>query len=398
MALAAVCCGLIYWAERAAEYPTRGAYWRIGNALISYVVYLRQLFWPSGLVLLYPRRGPDLPVWQVAGAGLIVLGITAAVVIGRRKHPYLLVGWLWYLVMMLPMVGLVPFGNEAPADRFTYLPQIGVAIALAWWAADWCWRQPYRRWLYGVGTVSVVLALMSCATEQVSYWCNSQTLWRHTLACTSDNYWVHNLLANAYGNAGRDDLADRQFREAIRIIGGKLAAYGRDNKARSPSLAVVGLRRDCSETYFRLGVTAAARDRMNEAVAYYQKAIDIDNDNALAQNNLGYALLVSGEYYEAIHHFEEALRVSPEFAAAHYNQGRALHALRHLRPAMAEYREAIRLKPDYAEAYCYLGMALMASGQDEEAIGQFRKAIEIKPDFKEARTRLEYLLDRRRSQ
>ena len=163
LALAAGCCYIVLLAERTAEYPARGAYWRIGNALISYVVYLRQFFWPSDLAMLYPRRGPDLPVWQVVGAGLIVLGITAAVLVWRRKHPYLLVGWLWYLAMMLPMVGLVAFGNEAPADRFTYLPQIGVAVALAWWAADWCRPRPYRRWVYAVGSVLAVLVLMGCA-------------------------------------------------------------------------------------------------------------------------------------------------------------------------------------------------------------------------------------------
>jgi tetratricopeptide (TPR) repeat protein len=392
LVLAAACCGCIYWAERVAEYPHRGAYWRIGNALISYAVYLRQFFWPSELALLYPRRGPELPVWQVVAAGLIVLAITAAVVIWRRKYPYLLVGWLWYLAMMLPMVGLVAFGNEAPADRFTYLPQIGVAVALAWWGADWCRHQPHRRWVYGVGCGAAVLILMGCAIEQASYWRNSETLWRHTLDCTSDNYWVHNLLGNAFGNAGRDEEAERQFRQAARIIGEKLSVYGRDTGRKPQSLEEKGLKQDCSVAYFRLGVTAASQNRMNQAAADYQKAIEIDNDNALAHNNLGYALLVSGEYYEALHHFEVALRVAPEFAAAHFNQGRALQALGHLRSAMAEYREAIRLRSDYADAHCYLGIAMLAGGQREEAIAHFRRALEIKPDYAEARGYLELLL------
>ena len=255
LVLAAVCCCLVYWAETVADYPARGAYWRIGNALISYVVYLRQFFWPSDLALLYPRRGPDLPVWQVVGAGLICWAITAAVFVWRRKHPYLLVGWLWYLAMMLPMVGLVAFGNEAPADRFTYLPQIGVAVALAWWGADWCRRRPYRRWVYGGVSVAAVLVLMALRIEQVSYWRNSETLWRHTLACTPTITGSTTCLGYTYGDGGRHDEEERQFREAARIIGDKLAVYGHKKHGEPESLEEKGLKCDYSTVYFRLGVT-----------------------------------------------------------------------------------------------------------------------------------------------
>lgn len=394
-ALAAVCCYLIVWAEKVSDYPVRGAYWRIGNALISYVVYLRQFFWPTDLALLYPRRGPDLPMWQVVGAGAIVLAITAAVFLWRRKHPYLIVGWLWYLVMMSPMIGLVAFGNEAPADRFTYLPQIGIAIGLAWWGADWCCRRPYRRCICGVASMSAILAFMACGAEQASYWRNSATLWRHTLACTTDNYWVCNQLGDALGTAGRYDDAQRAFRDAARIIEKRMNVCKTRSAGKLKSLEEKGLTQDYSTAYYRLGVTAASRDQMDRAVVYYQKAIDIDNNNSLAHNNLGYALLVSGEYYEAIRHFEEAARISPEFAAAHLNQGQALSALGHHRAAIAEYRKAIGLKPDYAEAYCCLGLTLATNGQQDQAIAQLRKALAVKPDFKEARTYLESLQKQR---
>jgi protein O-mannosyl-transferase len=360
--------------------------------LISYVVYLGQFFWPNDLALLYPRRGPDLPLWQVVGAGLVVLGITAAVFLWRREYPYLIVGWLWYLAMMSPMVGLVAFGNEAPADRFTYLPQIGIVIGLAWWGADWCWRKPHRGWIYGVASVSAILVFMACGTEQASYWRNSETLWRHTLACTTDNYWVCNQLGDALGTAGRYDDAQRTFLDAARIIEKRLNVCKARPAGKLKTLEEKGLQQDYSTVYYRLGVTAASRDWMDRAVVYYQKALDIDNNNSLAHNNLGYALLVSGEYYEAIRHFEEAARISPEFAAAHFNQGQALYGLGHYRAAIAEYRKAIKLKADYAEAYCCLGLTLAANGQRDEAIAQFRKALAIKPDFKEARNYLEFLL------
>jgi tetratricopeptide (TPR) repeat protein len=369
--LAAACCGFVYWAERVAEYPHRGAYWRIGNALISYVVYLRQFFWPSDLALLYPRRGSDLPLWQVVGAGLIVLAITAAVIIRRRKHPCLLVGWFWYLAMMLPMIGLVAFGNEAPADRFTYLPQIGIAVALAWWAAECCWREPYRRWIYGIASVLALLVLMGLAFDQVSYWRNSETLWRRTLACTSDNYWVHNLLGNALGAQGRDDEARSQF------------------------LAAVRLKPDYADAYYNLGVAAAHHGELDRAMVYYEKAAKLDRTSAKARNNLGYSLLLSGEYYEAVKQFEGALKINPEFAPAHYNHGLALHALGKINAAIVEYRTALEIQPEYAEAYYNLGIIYAARGQRDDAATCYRAALKIKPDFPEVKRSLKALAAQR---
>jgi protein O-mannosyl-transferase len=367
LALATVFCRIAVWAEGVKDYPSRGAWWRIGNALLSYVEYLRQSFCPTGLALLYPRRGPDLPVWQVVGAGLIVLGITAAAIVWRRKCPYLLFGWLWYLGMLLPMVGLVPFGNEAPADRFTYLPQIGVGIALAWCVADWCRFRPYRVWACSIGSALALAALVAGAWQQTSYWRNSETLWRRTLDCTSDNYWVHNLLGNTLGQDARDrtDEAESEFWEAIRI------------------------KPDYSEAYYGLGVAAASRGRTDQAIACYRSAIKADGNNALAHNNLGHALLIRGEYYEALEHFRHALRVKPELVAAHYNCGLALHALGHFRGAITEYEEAIRGKQDYAEAYYNIGRIHAAEGRRDDAAEWYRTALKLKPDFPEARMSLE---------
>jgi protein O-mannosyl-transferase len=396
VAFAGVCTWRIVLAERVDEYPARGAYWRIGNVLISYVDYLRQFFWPSDLALLYPRRAADLPVWQVVGAALILLAITAAAFIWRRKFPYLLVGWLWYLVMMMPMIGLVAFGNEAPADRFTYLPQIGIAIALVWWAAAWCGARPYRRWAFGIVSVAAVLVLMVCASRQVSFWRDSETLWKHTIDCTSDNYSAHRLLGCALGNTKRDDKADLQFLEAVRIINKLLKTSGRDGNAKSQALDTIGLKRDCSEVYFHLGVAAANRDRMELAMAYYQKAINTHGRNALAHNNLGYALLTCGEYDEALGHLEKAVAIDPQFATAHYNCGLALHALRHYGPAIAEYKAALNIQPEYALAHYNLGVIYELQDNRKDAAACYRAALKINPDFPQARRDLDALTERGR--
>ena len=374
LAMAAGTCARTVWAESAAEYPSRGLWWLGGNGLLSYVVYLRQFFWPTDLAVLYPLRGPDLPLWHVLGAALVLLAVTAACVVLLRKCPYLLVGWLWFLGMLVPVVGFVPFGNEGPADRFTYLPQIGLCMAVAWGAADWCRGLAWRRWVCGVASALALAVLMACAWQQTSYWLNSETLWNRSLACTKDNYWVHSLLGNTLALKGRTTEAIEQFRIALAI---------------NPNFF---------QGYFELGVAEAKLGRLDEAMACYRRAIVESNPArnphyASAQNNLGYALLLYGEPYEALKHLEESVRVQPDFAEAHYNLGFALHTLRHLRRAMAEYQEAIRLKPSYAEAHANLGIVLELCGRREDAIAQLREALKIKPDFVEARRNLDRLLD-----
>jgi protein O-mannosyl-transferase len=368
-ALSAGCCVATFLAERVSEYPDRGAYWRIGNALINYVAYLGQFFYPEGLALLYPRRPDVLPVWQVAGAAAILLAITAVAFFCRRKCPYLLIGWLWYLGTLLPAVGLIPFGNEAPADRFTYLPQIGLSIALAWGVADWCRGVAVRRWMCGAGGLAAIAVLMGCAWQQTGYWRNSEALWNRTLACTKDNAKVHTMLGNTLALNGDTDGAMRQFQIALAI---------------EP---------DDPQTNYALGLIEAGRGRLDEAMAHYRKASVVANPfYADAQNNLGYTLLISGEPYRALKHFEEALKVNPKLAAAHYNIGVALCMLGHRARAIGEYEEAVRLSPRYADAHYGLAQALYRSGRRDEAIEHCREALKIKPDFPEARRDLQIML------
>ena len=359
LALVAVCAAVTVWAQRVQEYEYGSLSWRIGNALISYVVYLRQFFCPTDLALLYPRRDPVLPAWQVFGACVVLLSVTVAVLACRRRCPYLLVGWLWYLGMLLPVIGLVPFGGQMEADRFTYLPQIGICIALAWGAADLCRWWPYRRWICGIGSALVLLALMMGAWRQVSYWHDSETLWTRTLACTSGNYRVHNLLGNALATRGRTEEAVVQFQKALEI------------------------KHDYPEAHYSLGVAAANRGRLDEAIVHYEKAIAANPNYANAHNNLGNALLALGQLDGAMAHCLEALRIKPEFAEAHYNLGNALFVCRRLEEAMAQYRNALEIRPNYADARYNLGLALAACGSLDQAIAQYQKALELRPDFAE---------------
>ncbi|MFZ1935147.1 MAG: tetratricopeptide repeat protein [Thermoguttaceae bacterium] len=401
--------------------------WRIGNALISYAAYLGQFFCPLGLAPCYPRR-PVLPPWQVAAAGLLLVSITAAAPRWRRQRPYLLVGWLWYVGMLVPVIGLVQFGGQAEADRFTYLPQIGLTIGLAWAAADACRTWPRFRPICAIATTSAVLILAVFAWRQTSYWRDSETLWTHTLACTRQNTVAHNNLGIALADRGRTGEAIEHYRKALDVnpdyveahnnLGIALADRGRIGEAIKHYRKALEIDPDYAKAYSNLGVALANRGRIGEAIADFQRALDIDPDYADAQANLGNVLARRGRTSEAIvcyeralqlksdfasahnglgnvlsdlgradeaeRHFQEALEIDPKFAEAHNSLGTSLTQRGRVDEAAAEFRRALQLKPDFAEAHDNLGLTLNSLGRTDEAAAEFRRALLLKPDFAEA--------------
>ncbi len=338
--------------------------WRIGNALIAYVAYLGHFFYPLGLAALYPRMGPDLPLGKLCLAVFVLAGITAAAVMWRKRRPYLLVGWLWYLIMMAPVIGLVPVGFGTMADRFTYLPQIGLGIALAYGAADALRFWPSRRAVGAVAAALVLGIFMGCAWRQTSFWCDSQTLWTHALACTSQNSAAHNAFANALVDGGRIDDAIAHYRSALEIRPNYAAAH------------------------FNLGVALAGLGQLDEAIEQYRETIAIKPDDAKAHNNLANALLARGQLDRAMAHCREALRIDADFAEAHFNLGNVLFARGRLDEATAQYRCALAIRPDFAEAYYNLGLAFVRRGRLDQAMAQYRQALEVRPDFAEVHNSL----------
>jgi tetratricopeptide (TPR) repeat protein len=365
-ALAAVSCALTLGAqgESLALNERLSLSWRIGNALISYVAYLGRFFYPVGLAALYPRTGPDLPIGKLCLAVFVLAGITAAALMGRKRCPYLLVGWLWYLLMMAPVIGVVLVGLETTADRFTYLPQIGLAIALAYGTADALRLWPLRRWLCPAASALLLGIFMGSAWRQTSFWRDSETLWTHTLACTSQNSAAHNAFGNALVDCGRIDDAMTHYRKAIDIRPNYAAAH------------------------FNLGVALAGLGRPDEAIEQYRATIVIKSDDAKAHNNLGNALLARGQLDGAMTHCREALKIDPDFAEAHFNLGNALFACGHLDEAMAEYRRTLAIRPDFAEAYYNLGLALVRCRRLDQAIARFQQALTVQPDFAEVHNSL----------
>jgi Flp pilus assembly protein TadD len=261
--------------------------WRLGNAAITYVTYLGQFFYPVGLVVVYPRPGLDLPLWQIGAACLVLVTLTTAAFLGRRRCPYLLVGWLWYLGMLVPVIGLLQVGCTSMADRFTYLSQIGPTIALVWGAADLCRSWPYRRWACGVASGLAITLLAGCAWQQTSYWRDSETLWNRALDCTTRNSWAHYNLGVTLMERGRSDEALKHFQETVNI------------QPRSP------------DALNNIGIVLGERGRLDEAVAHFRKALGYAPDCVDSHNNLANALKLQGKIAEAVRHWREVVRLQP---------------------------------------------------------------------------------------
>ena len=340
--------------------------WRTGNGLISYMVYLGQFFCPLNLVPFYPRRPVPLPTWQAAAAALILAGVTLAAFGQRRRRPYLLVGWLWYLGMLVPVIGVVQFGAQAEADRFTYLPQIGLAVALAWTAGEAFRRWPAGRRAYGLGAAFVLTAMIVCAWRQTGYWCDSFTLWTHTLACNPRNVTAHVDLGTALKKLGRNDEAMAQYRTAL--------AIGRDDPAarRDAGVALAFARGN-------LGVALMKRGRTDEAIEQYRQALKYKPDFATAHYNLGIALAKGGRTDEAIGHYRRAVELKPDFVEAHRNLAAALAGRGQIGEAIDHYRQALELRPDFVEAHCDLAAVSASRGCADEAIAHYQQALDSSP-------------------
>ncbi len=270
-------------------------------------------------------------------SALLLIAASVAAIMACRRHPYVLVGWLWYLGTLVPAIGIVQVGTQSMADRYTYIPLIGIFIVLAWGVPDVLSRWPQWRIPTAVVATGLLLACAVASRDQVRHWESSETLWKHALDVTTDNYAAHTY----YGNA--------------------LASHG----------DVAG------------------------AIAEYTEAIRIRPDYPEAHNNIGPALATQGKLDDAIHHFAEAIRLRPNYADAYSNLGVALASQGKVDEAIAQYAEALRLDPDNARTHTNLGLALKARGQTADAVRELELAVRMNPNNTDARKALDALQNKR---
>jgi len=365
---------------------------RIGNALISYVAYLGDLVYPVGLVVFRPHDPPD-PVAVALAFGLLAC-ITIAAIRLRHDRPYVLVGWLWYVVMLVPVIGIVQVGSQARADRFTYLPQIGIVLALTWAAADAAraWRHGQAALMATAGSAIVVLVL--CARAQTSYWRSSESLWTHALAHTSRNALAHGNLGAALMDSGRAEEAMPHLRAALALIphypearanlGNALLAKGHVHEGMAHYRRALKVDPGHANAALGLANALARLGRGEDAIVRYRQAMASAPDNVIAHNNLGNALLGAGQADEALQQFRTALDIDPQFALAENTLASALLQAGALDEAVAHYRRALEIDPRYAEAHHNLGLALFRTGRGQEAMASYRTALTLRPDYPDA--------------
>jgi len=347
LVLSAIACAITFILQKRATgaIPPLPLLWRIENAFVTYVIYAWKTLWPTRLAVFYPHPNDGLALWPVIMAILLLLAITAATIVFRRRRPYLLTGWFWYLVMLIPVTGLVQVGEQGHADRYTYLPNIGLFVIGVWCAADLAavHRSRSRLAVTTVVAVSVILALAWAAFIQTSYWRNSETLWTHALAVTSDNDVAHNNLGYLCVDRGELDKAISHFESAAKI-------------------------------------RSAKRD------PHYDLA------SAFVQMNLADTLARLGRSDDAMVHYEEAIKLQPDYADAYYNRGNVLFGKGRIDEAITDLEKALQMQPNDADAHTGLGNALLRKGSLQEAIAHYLTAMALAPEDPHSRNNVAWVL------
>jgi len=335
---------------------------RAANAVVAAVTYLGKSLWPSGLAVFYPFDAASITAPLVAGAAAILLAGTLVAAAGPRfGRPYLTVGWLWFLGTLVPVIGLVQVGSQSRADRYTYLPLVGIFLLAAWEARTVARRRGGRApLLVGAAALAVVAALAVPAFLQAARWRDQVTLYRHSLAVTHDNPKMHDALGKALLDVGANEEAALHLREALRI---------------KPTYA---------DGHGKLGTALARLGRRAEALAEDREALRLNPNLHWVHNNIGNLMFDEGRPAEAIDHYREAVRLAPDYGMGHLNLGLVLAQTGRLEEAAASFGEALRRNADPAQAHYNLGLALQALGRNAEAAPHFREAGRLNPAFGKA--------------
>jgi tetratricopeptide (TPR) repeat protein len=331
---------------------------RMANAVVAYASYVGKIFWPHDFAIHHPHPGDTLGLWHVVGAVVFLAAVTLLALWVRRSRPYLLAGWLWYLGTLVPVIGIVQIADHGMADRYVYVPSVGIFIMVVWFAAD-----VFRRWRYGraaaaSAALGAVAAFMLISRVEVGYWADNVALWQRTLRATSHNVVAHNNLGTALEAQGEFSRAVAEYSKAIEIDSAYVQAHN------------------------NLGNALMKLGRAAEAAEAYAEAIRLEPDYAQAHGNRANALMTQGEPEQALDDYLEAIRISPRFADARNNLEKALAMLMQrgeIDRAVAWLERRLQADPGDAEAHIYLGVVSDMRGEPGDAVAEFREAARIDP-------------------
>jgi Flp pilus assembly protein TadD len=325
---------------------------RIGNAFVSYIAYIGKMIWPSNLAVFYPHPGLLVP-WQVLGSVFLLIAITSVVIWKAKKFPYLATGWLWYLGTLVPVIGIVQIGVFTMADRYTYIPLIGLFIIVAGGVPDLLKKWSYRKKILLASSALSILCLSIITWTQVGYWQNSFTLYDHTLKVTDDNWLIYNNRGNAYAGLGNYRQAIEDLNRAIEI---------------KPTYA---------DAYNNRGAVYIGLGNYRQAIEDLNRAIEIKPTYADAYTNRGAAYAGLGNHRQAIEDYGRAIEIEPGYANTYFNRGNSYRGLGNYRQAIEDYDEAIEIKPSHAEAYINRGCVYLNQGDNISGCHDARKACEL---------------------
>jgi protein O-mannosyl-transferase len=336
---------------------------RLSNALVSYAKYLLLTFWPNDLAVYYPFAG--IPAWQIIGAAFLLIGTTVFCLSQRTVRPYLTVGWLWFLGTLVPVIGLVQVGGQIMADRYFYIPSIGLFIALVFGFTDLARSWRLAPSLSAGIAVGVLLTLATLTNAQIQRWHDSFTLFEHTLVVTPPNLRIEYNLGVALAVSDRYDEAAAHFEKALQI---------------DPNFY---------DGLVVMGVTRAHQGRLPEAIEYFRAAIRSQPDAPKAHVQFAHALWTQKRDQDALEEMRRALQFAPKDPDIRADFGLALALAGRIPEAIDQLHEALRLNPNSAETHNNLGLALLASGKARESISEFEAALRLKPELKGAADNLQ---------
>jgi tetratricopeptide (TPR) repeat protein len=390
LALSAASSAITVYAQQQAMMPvaTLPIRFRLANALMAYAAYLGKMVWPTQLAVLYPypRAWPVLSLVAVAA---LLLAISLWVLATARRRPYLIVGWLWYVGTLVPVIGLVQVGRQSMADRYTYVPLIGLFIMLVWRTANAFENRPRRALVLVPLSAAVLIACAVLSFVQIGYWHDSPRLWEHALTVTTDNADAQVQVGVAREQQGKPAEAAECYRRALDMspdhsqahlrYGRLLEQQGRYDAAVLHLMAAASLDPAAGNAHQALGVALAAQGKLEEAREQFMTALQSSPRDPTTLCNLGVVLMKQGKLHEAVERFQAALAIHPDMALAHNNLGAVLLQRHEPAAALEHLSAALRSEPGDASAHYNRGLALETLGRLQEAIDEYRATLQIKP-------------------
>jgi len=373
---------------------------RFANALVSYLRYVGKLFWPENLCVLYPLQA-SWPMLLVATAAAFVVVMSVLAIWQARRRPYLFVGWFWFAGTLVPVIGLVQVGLQAMADRYLYVPAIGLFIAATWGVTELAGAWRGKRELLGAGAAIVLAACCVATRAQIQYWENTETLFRRAIRVTEGNYLAYNNLGYYLLNHEKPEEAVLDLQEALKIkpnlvearnlLGNALADVGKEDEAIKQYELSLQYNPNDEDAHNNLGIARAMQGRLDEAEKLLREAVRLKPADVGAHLNLGNVLALKHRLEEATREYKAVIKLNPDDAQTHYNLGNVFMERGQMAEAADEYVTAIKLRPNDPDAHYKLGELLAGRGKRDEALAHFREALRLNPKLTEAQRQIDAL-------